>query len=115
MRTTLILAGIAVLTGCATKSQNFTYNTADPQIAAYKSCALNRALSLAPSPDPAIDIAKVSVGLCEGQLRVVNEKLREENKGLAYAGKNANDFTEGLRDGLVPIVANEVMKKRAQR
>ena len=114
MRITLILAGIALLTSCATKAQTFTHNSADLQIAAYKSCALTKAMSLASSPDSAIDIAKVSIGLCENRLQAVNEKLREENKANTYAGLYSNRFTDGLRDGLVSVVASEVMKKRAQ-
>jgi hypothetical protein len=113
MRTYLIAAGIAALAGCASPAK-FTHNSADPQIAAYKSCALTRAMSLASSPDPAIDIAKVSVGMCENHLQAVNEKLREENKRHTYGGMHSNRFTDGLRDGLVPVVASEVMKKRAQ-
>jgi hypothetical protein len=113
MRTYLIVASIAALAGCASPAK-FTHNNADPQIAAYKSCALTRAMSLASSPDPAIDIAKVSVGMCENHLQAVNEKLREENKGHTYGGMLSNRFTAGLRDGLVPMVANEVMKKRAK-
>lgn len=58
------------------------------------------------------DIGHIASQQCQGNLAIVNEKLRQDNAWMEHYGSNADGYTEKLRDKTKADVIEEISKLR---
>jgi hypothetical protein len=81
---------------------------------AYKDCVYSQAMDMVASPHSAEDIARIATAQCQGNLALINEKLREDNAWMERYGSNADAYSEKLRDRTSAEVAEEIRTAREQ-
>jgi hypothetical protein len=101
-----LLLSLAIA-GCATRGVNY-------HVAAYKDCVLSQAMEMIDSPNSPEDIAKIASAQCQGNLALINEKLREDNAWMERYGSNSDAHAEKLRDKTNAEVAEEIRKVRGK-
>jgi hypothetical protein len=100
-----------LLAGCAADAP-YTTNTVAAQEAAYRECVRSTALeNSVPSVRPTEIAIKAGIQ-CQGQLVVINDKLREENRWRHYYGGFADRYTENLKARTLDEVAGELASER---
>jgi hypothetical protein len=95
------------LAGCAPRGFNHHF-------AAYKECVHSQAMEMIDSAKSSEDIAKLASAQCQGNLALINEKLREDKAWMEQYGSNSDAHAEKLRDETIADVAEEIKKARGQ-
>lgn len=96
---------LAALHGCATR-------VAAPEMAAYRECVHAQAMELIDTPGSANEVALLAATQCQGNLALINEKLRQENAWMDWYGSNSDAYTEGLRDRVIADVTEKIRAAR---
>lgn len=96
-----------VLSGCAPRGFNHHF-------AAYKECVHSQSMEMIDSANSSEDIAKLASAQCQGNLALINEKLREDNAWMERHGSNSDAHAEKLRDKTIADVAAEIRKIRGK-
>ncbi len=100
----------AIAGGCASHA-SYTSDTVVSQEAAYKECVRSKAKDMVTSHS-AMEAARAASAQCQGQLVVINDKLRRENGWRQYYGTFADNYTESLKERTVSEVAAALHRKR---
>lgn len=108
----IVFTGILV-SGCAAEA-TYTTNTVAAQEAAYRDCVRANANANIYSFDSATEVAWAAGVKCQGQLVIINDKLRQENGWRPYYGSFAYSYTESLRETTVTEVTEEIRSKRTR-
>jgi hypothetical protein len=98
---------VLALPGCAPRGVNY-------HVAAYKDCVFSQSMDMIDSPQSAEDIAKIAAAQCQGNLTLINEKLREDNAWMEQYGSNSDAHVEKIRDKTNADVVEEIKKIRAK-
>jgi hypothetical protein len=85
-----------------------------PQTAAYRDCVNSQAMTMVDASGSANEIALLAAAQCQGNLALINEKLREENAWLDWNGSNSDAYTEKLRDAAIRDAAKQISAAREQ-
>src|SRR5690606_27057970 len=95
------------LSGCAPRGFNHHF-------AAYKDCVHSQSMEMIDSENSSEDIAKLASAQCQGNLALINEKLRDDNAWMERYGSNSDAHAEKLRDKTIADVAAEIRKIRGK-
>ncbi|MGV3742662.1 MAG: hypothetical protein ACO1NO_10170 [Burkholderiaceae bacterium] len=85
---------VFILSGCAVRGIHH-------HTSAYKDCVHAQAVSLLDSNHSPYDSARLASAQCQGNLALINEKLRQENAWIEHYGSNADGHTERIREETV--------------
>jgi hypothetical protein len=103
----LFLAFSLAVSGCAPRGVNH-------HVAAYKDCVHLQSMEMIDSPKSAEDIANLASAQCQGNLALINEKLRQDNAWMERYGSNSDGHVEKIRDKTNADVTEEIKKARGQ-
>ena len=99
---------IFILGGCAVRGIHH-------HTSAYKECVHAQAAVLIDSSNSPYDVARLASAQCQGNLALINEKLRQENAWMEHYGSNADGHTERIREKTLTETAEWINDVRSRQ